>query len=165
MSKISQMHPESKVWIFSFVESLSLDQEQALLERVDSFLESWKAHGAPLSAASEIIHHQFLVVAADEQQTSASGCSIDSLVRAMNVLTAEMLIDLAPIGTIFYLNGDNKIISSSRKDFARLVLSGDIRAETTVIDTAISKVSELTSFEKIFINSWHAKAFPIKQEM
>ena len=57
------------------------------------FLPQWAAHGNSLFGDYSIEHDKFLILAVDESQAGASGCSIDSSVRFIKDLGAYLKID------------------------------------------------------------------------
>ena len=85
---------ESKLWIFMADRKLEEVESQVLTFHMDQFMPQWNAHGSEIKAGYEIIHHQFLVVVADESSVTASGCSIDSLTRFVKMIEEKIGISL-----------------------------------------------------------------------
>src|SRR5690606_41191692 len=67
-----------RVWIFQANRALTNNEVQIANERLRAFTDEWQVHGAPLDSSYSVRHNQFIVLAADESQQSASGCSIRS---------------------------------------------------------------------------------------
>ena len=57
------------------------------------FVEGWNAHGQKLTAGFDFLHGHFLILAVDESDHAASGCSIDSSVGLIRDLSARFEID------------------------------------------------------------------------
>ena len=57
-----------------------------LKSKLQEFTERWVAHGVPLKTSFTIEFNQFIILAADEDHQSPSGCSIDGSVRVLKEL-------------------------------------------------------------------------------
>lgn len=91
--KLDRFPDNARIWIYTSSRAVS-DQEQAELSvPIAGFLDQWAAHGNPLMAAGAWLNPYQLVVALDESQAGASGCSIDSQTRFMRDLGAQHNID------------------------------------------------------------------------
>ncbi len=85
----------SRIWIFAFREKLAEEKELALKSKLASFLPTWLSHKKEMRGECEIVLSRFLIVLADEELCAASGCSIDSLFRAVRESSEELGIALA----------------------------------------------------------------------
>ncbi|HET7229467.1 MAG TPA: hypothetical protein VFJ16_05660 [Longimicrobium sp.] len=159
-----QMPDDARVWVFAAPRPLAPADAQALLERVDGFLERWAAHGAPVVGARDFRHDQFLLIAADERATGVSGCSIDSLFHALAEVERELGTDLRRTSSfVFYRDSTGDVQGAERPIFRHLAAAGQVSESTPVFDNTIGTVGDLRSggWEKRFGESWHARAFPI----
>lgn len=84
----------ARVWIFQSNRPFSEKETEQIDTRLKSFTSEWSVHGMPLNTSFRIDHRQFIVLAADESQQSASGCSIDSSVRAIKELEHSLGLSL-----------------------------------------------------------------------
>lgn len=154
------MPPSARVWIFAADRPLSNGERDRLLEQVDGFLEQWKAHGAPLTAARDWRYDQFLFVAVDEAAAGVSGCSIDALVHGLRGLEADLdtrLIDHSPV--LYRENGEIRRVP--RQDFARLANAGSVTPQTTVFNNTLTTVGQVREgkWEGPAADSWHGQTF------
>ena len=78
------MHSESRRWFYGLQQPLTDEQAEVLRGLMDEFVGQWKAHGAQLAAAYRIIGNQCLIIAVDERQQQATGCSIDKSVHSVD---------------------------------------------------------------------------------
>lgn len=159
-----RMPDDARVWVFAASRDLSPDGSAALLRHVDGFLERWHAHGAPVAGARELRHGRFLLVAADERATGVSGCSIDSLTRALKDAEAELGLSLREAASlVFYRDADGAVRGVPRPEFRRLAQSGEVGEDTVVFDNTAASVGDVRSgrWERPFRESWHARAFPL----
>lgn len=130
-----------------------------MLARVDDFLQSWQAHGTPLTSAREWRDDRFLLIAADGE--GASGCSIDGLFRALKALGAEIGADLVTSGLVFHRDRSGAVRSTTRPGFSASAACGEITAETPVFDTSLTTLGDVRArFEQQAGASWHAALLP-----
>lgn len=83
----------ARVWIYQGNRPFNKSEQEILSKGLSSFLQQWTAHGSTLHASFDLLYDQFIVIGLDESTTDASGCSIDSLVRNLQVLASTVGID------------------------------------------------------------------------
>jgi len=155
---------DARLWVFATPRPLASGDADALLERVDAFLDGWAAHGAPVVGARDFRHGHFLLIAADERATGVSGCSIDSLFHALSDVERELGTDLRRTSSyVFYRDGSGNVESAERPAFRQLAAAGQVSEDTPVFDNTVGTVGDLRSggWEKRFGDAWHARAFPL----
>ena len=127
----------------------------ALLKGVEEYLASWKAHGAPLTVASQLRDNRFLVIAVDQTQAGATGCSIDGLFRVLQGLEPKIGASLVGGGRVFYRDAQAVVQSTTQAEVPTLVASGGITKDTVVFDTSLTDLGAFRSgFEKRAKESW-----------
>lgn len=84
---------DSRVWLYQTNRPLSPDESNLIEQRLTSFVKEWAAHGAKLVGDASILNPCFIAFVVDENQVSASGCSIDSSVRFLKALGEELGVD------------------------------------------------------------------------
>ena len=156
----SDLPPESRLWIFSAERPLTPEEKVRLLERVDSYLADWAAHGVPLTSGRDWRYGRFLLVAVDEASEPPSGCSIDAMTNVLKELGKAMGLSFVDNSPVFFKEGD-RIQRLSRGDFKARALSGDVTMETEVFDNSITRLSQLHEGEwkRPAGASWHRRAF------
>src|SRR3954451_12059432 len=110
-----RMPDDARLWVFAAPRPLEPAEAEALLARVDGFLDRWAAHGAPVLGARDLRHGRFLLVAADERATGVSGCSIDSLFHALAEVEEALGTELrrtAPL--VLYRDVDGAVRAAER---------------------------------------------------
>ncbi|HWK90335.1 MAG TPA: hypothetical protein VNP72_10075 [Longimicrobium sp.] len=154
---------DARLWVFAAARPLDHDQRGRLLERVDTFIERWAAHGAPVVGARELRHGQFLLVGADERATGVSGCSIDTLFHTLGELEREMGVPLRDSSLVFWRGEDGAVAAEPRPRFRERARAGQVGAETVVFDNTVTSVAQLRAgrWERRLADSWHARAFPV----
>jgi hypothetical protein len=151
----------ARIWVFPVQDELSGTEVELLLQAVDGFLDGWAAHGAPLTGARAWVEDRFLLVAVDPTTVPPSGCSIDSMVRALQGVenrTGKRIVGHGPL----YLRGsDGSIERMSRAEFREAAREGRVTLETPVFDTTLTALADYREgrFERPAGESWHGPAF------
>ncbi|MFN6085435.1 MAG: hypothetical protein ACK476_10975 [Fluviicola sp.] len=81
---------QAKVWVYQADRFLSETEVAWVNEQLEAFIPTWNAHGAKLNAAFEVISSCFVCLSVEEDEASASGCSIDSSVRIIKQIEKEL---------------------------------------------------------------------------
>ncbi len=85
---------ESRFWCFSAAEPWVAEQDSLIHEHLTALCETWAAHGTPIQAGYTTIERRLIALAVDEHHHAASGCSIDSRMKALTALSDALGIDL-----------------------------------------------------------------------
>lgn len=157
MKSINALNPQARIWIYQANEPFANQEVAEVEQNLQQFAEQWVSHNNQLKAGAAVLHDRFLVLAVDETQAGASGCSIDSSVNFLKKLGAHYQRDLFDRLRFSYVK-DGQVHTVSKDDFARLYQEGIINDETLVFDPLVKTVAELSaSFEKPLKNSWHSR--------
>jgi hypothetical protein len=135
---------------------LSVSELQQLIKNCQAFVDSWTAHEQKLNASFEIYRNRILIFRVDESAYNASGCSIDKLMRFVQLQEKESGIELLNRFLVpFEINGDLKIVHSSKiKD---LLNEKAINENTPVFDIAITNSEELKEWKRPLKDTWLSK--------
>lgn len=157
---LSRLPDSARAWAFGASRALTPEEEERLLQVVDSFLVGWKAHGTPLHAGREWRRGRFLLVAVDDERAPPSGCSIDALVRSLKELQEELGVALVDKAPVWYTDGD-EVRAVSRSEFRALADRREVAPETRVFDLSLTRLGQVREgcFELPARESWHGKAF------
>src|SRR5690606_26135965 len=129
-----------RVWIFGAERVLGERESELLLARVDAFLDAWKAHGTPLTAARAWRDGSFLVVAVDERTAPPSGCSIDAMVRLLGEVEAVLGVALVDSHAVWYRDEAGEVKKVDRSAFRALAESGVVSPATPVFDRTLTRL-------------------------
>lgn len=153
------MNPEAKVWVYQSERLFAQEELVVLNAKLSEFVEGWKAHGAMLSGAFEIIENLFIVLMVDETQRTASGCSIDSSVATIRKLEQELNVNLTDKSSVAYQKGD-EICMVNFRDIKRLVFDGLLTEDSVVYDNSVTNyASFITSWKTEAKNTWLKRYF------
>jgi hypothetical protein len=85
-----QLPATARVWVFQANRKITSAEKGIISEVLTAFTQGWNVHGQPMETSFEIRHDLFVVLAANDH---ASGCSIDSSVRAVKEAGAAVGVD------------------------------------------------------------------------
>lgn len=139
---IDTMPAHARVWVYKSAKAFTPEQKAAILSRGAAFASSWAAHGAALDACVDVLHDHLVVIAVDEQQAMASGCSIDKSVHLVQALERELGILLTDRMVVLYVSG-GAIVTCRVPEVEGLLKSGELKADTIVFDDLVPTVAEL----------------------
>jgi hypothetical protein len=86
--------PTARVWIYQANRKFTNEENKTIASFLLAFTEQWSAHSQALKTSFDIRYDQFIILAADEDYNSASGCSIDSSVRAIKQIEQNIGVEL-----------------------------------------------------------------------
>lgn len=138
------LSPQSRTWIYQANRQLTDSEVIRASEQLHSMCNSWMVHGQPLKTSFEIRYHRFIILFADESESSTSGCSIDSSVRAVKSIGEMLGIDFFNRNLVAFLHTENVVIfelSALKENFRSGILHGD----SLTFNNLVSSKSELDS--------------------
>ncbi len=148
---------DSKIWIYQSNRKLSDDEVSEISAKTESFLNQWTAHGKDLEAGFEIRYNRFIVIALNQENASASGCSIDASVYFIQSLEKEYGLDLMDKMNVTYYNGEF-IAHKSLTDFKKMAKARSVSPNTVVFNNlVITKGDYLENWEVPAKDSWHSR--------
>ena len=128
------MHPESRICFYGLEKPLTDEQYKVLRGLMDDFVGQWKAHGAQLAAAYRIIGSQCLIIAVDERQQQATGCSIDKSVHLLMEFGQQYDLDFFDRMLVFTAN-ESGIQAYTPTALKAAIADGKITPDTPVMHT------------------------------
>ena len=147
----------SRVWIYQSDREFTAKEVEFISEKAEAFINQWTRHGDDLKGSFTIKYNQFLVLAVDESFNNVSGCSIDSSVRFVQGLQAELKLDLMDKMNISFK--DNETINIVKLPiFQRYAKAKKIIASTIVFNNMIATKEDFENhWEVAASKSWHKR--------
>ena len=140
----------ARIWVYAAENKLIKDQETYILKSISDHLQVWNSHGNHLKAAVTILKNHFIVIALDENENVASGCSIDTLQNKIQEIEKELSISLLNRLNIFCcINDEIKCVPTFK-------LNDIAKANTLFYDLTIQRKSDLYSYLKPISEGWCA---------
>jgi hypothetical protein len=151
---------DSRLWVFGVERSLAKAEQDSLLSAVDSFLETWVAHGMPLTCGRDWRHERFLLVAVDQASVPPSGCSIDAMVGVLKDQERRLGVRVLDNTPVWFLM-DGVVQRLARPDFRKLVEKEAVSPDTVVFDNTVTRLKDAREgpWEGPARASWHQKVF------
>jgi len=147
----------NRVWIYLSNKPFDEQTETEIKQAIKNFLLGWNAHGQVLTASFEILHKHFIIIKADEEQYSASGCSIDKQFQFIKAIEKQYNLTLFDRLLIAYKKDNGVYVTHSSK-ISQLLNEGIVNENTVVFNTTLSMEAEFkTAFEITLKESWLAK--------
>jgi hypothetical protein len=153
-----EMPDYARIWVYQANKNLSETEVDFIQQHLENQVNQWAAHGAALVGAIQVLHNRFVVVAVDEMQNQASGCSIDASTRWLKDLGADMNIDFFDRSVAFV--HDNEIKTVEMLKIKTLVAEGILTPETLIFNNLVSNMGEFkNAWQVSAINSWVKRYF------
>ncbi|MGX1024814.1 ABC transporter ATPase [Psychroflexus sp. MBR-150] len=153
----NELSDASRVWIYQCNRSFTDEEIQQISKDIETFLQSWVAHGQELKTSYLIKYKRFIVISVDESQSSASGCSIDNLVRFVQGLEQEYNVDLLDKMNVSYKHGKH-IAFKPLLDFKKMVKQRAVNANTIVFNNLVATKQEFEDYWEVPLkDSWQAR--------
>lgn len=132
----------SRVWIYQADRAFTPYEVQSLTPSLQQFAQQWTAHKLALRADAAILHLHFLVLVVDENVHDASGCSIDSSVKFVKEIGAQLNIDFFNrLNAVIKMDQQFEILSPDALKAS--LIAGHVNAQTMVFNNMVNNLSEL----------------------
>ena len=145
----SKMPNYARVWVYQANKNLSDSEVQTIHQVLENQINNWAAHGASLAGSVQVLHNRFVIMAVDEMQNQASGCSIDASTRWLKDLGAELNIDFFDRSVAFIQHGELQTVEIGK---IKSLVSGEVLTPNTLI------FNNLVSTIRAFKSDWNIKA-------
>ncbi|MEZ4772453.1 MAG: hypothetical protein R3D00_04660 [Bacteroidia bacterium] len=141
-------------WFFSLRQPLSSEKKKGVQHSFDQFLSQWKTHGTPVDGMIDLKYDQFVIVQADPGVSRPSGCSIDSLKRAITTILQQEQLEWMDAAMVSYRDAHGVIRSVNFREISALVANGQLTAETIVFDNSLDQSDDLSKWEVPMKHTW-----------
>ena len=84
---------DQRTWVFVANRMLNTEEVFIVNNTLSTFVSNWKTHGKPIDASGFCFEHAAIVIAANEAEVKASGCSIDKINQLVRSLGSTLDID------------------------------------------------------------------------
>jgi hypothetical protein len=154
-----QIPQRARIWIYQANRTLT-DNEVSIVETaLQPAVTKWAAHGTALLASVKVLLNRFVIIALDESQYEASGCSIDASTRWFKELGPQLNVDFFDRSQA-YLDG-SEIKTFSVFQPKKAIESGLIAADTIVFvnNNHIQTLADLSTNWQIKASESYLKRF------
>lgn len=157
LTDFENLPDDSRVWIYQSNRKFTNEEVEIITQEIKSFLQQWTAHGADLEAAFEIRYHRFIVLGLNQNNASASGCSIDASVHFIQSLENALGVDLLDKMNVTFYTGDF-IAHKTLLEFKKMAKDRSVSPNTVVFNNLVNTKEEyLEHWEVPAKDSWHSR--------
>jgi len=154
------MPGHSRLWIYQADRFFSPQESNPLQEGLKKLCEQWSAHQVPLYTSFTLQHNLFVILAVDEKQIGASGCSIDSSVHFLKGLQQSLALDFFDRKQIAFIHG-SQIALHAMSELKTLFESHALTGDSITFNIQVATKSEWIENGRIKVkDSWLSKYLP-----
>ena len=147
----------SRIWVYQASRSFTENELQEIRQELDAFIKEWTTHGSDLKAGYEIRYNRFIILALDQTETSASGCSIDASVHFIQQLEKKYNVELLDKMNVSYKQGEF-VAYKPLNDFKKMAKQKAVSKNTIVFNNLVTSKGEyLEHWEVPASESWHSR--------
>ena len=147
----------SRIWVYQASRSFTENELQEIRQDLDAFIVEWTTHGSDLKAGYEIRYNRFIILALDQTETSASGCSIDASVHFIQQLEKKYNVELLDKMNVSYKQGEY-VAYKPLNDFKKMAKQKAVSKNTIVFNNLVTNKGEyLEHWEVPASESWHGR--------
>lgn len=148
---------DSRVWIYQANRSFTEDEIKEISEKLDTFIETWTAHGSDLESGYKIVYKRFIVIALNQNLNKATGCSIDASVHFIQQLEKAYQVDLMDKMNVSYKQGEY-IAYKPLLEFKKMAKEKAVSGNTIVFNNLVTNIAEFNEhWEVPAKESWHSR--------
>jgi hypothetical protein len=152
--------PSSRIWIYQSARKFTPEEKEMISAHLEAFTQGWAAHGQGLKTSFDIRYNQFIMLAADESHHGASGCSIDSSVRAVKEIEQQLGLDLFDRNQVAFMH-ENTITLIRLQDLKQKYADGIWNEASLTFNNLVSEKGQLeTSWIVPAGNTWLKRYVP-----
>jgi hypothetical protein len=154
-----QLPGQARIWIYQSERKLNQNELAIVKQRLARFCEGWNTHGNSMPTSFEVLNDHLLLLAVDESGLGASGCSIDSSVRALRELENLLGVNLTDQGKVSVRNAEGDLSVFPALGLKSKVQAGELTLEQEVINPMVRTKADLHQLWLPVRNSWLNKYF------
>jgi len=96
----------SKVWIYQSSRLFTVSEALQIEQILEDYTVSWQSHGAPVKGYANLLFGQFIVLMADETNTTIGGCSMDTSVHMIQEIEKLYKVNMFDRQTLAFVVKD-----------------------------------------------------------
>lgn len=151
---------DSRLWIYQANRIFTPQEKAAIESSLVHLCETWMAHGTPLRTSFRIDYDLFIVLAVDERQAGASGCSIDGTVRLLKDLQQRLGVDFFNRQMAAFRSGTSAVLHPLQ-DLKGLFQNGILPLDSLTFNNALTTKADWEQEWQIPVReSWLSRYLP-----
>lgn len=148
----------ARLFVYTADETLSVNELSSFSNDLNNFISAWKAHGTHLNSSFMFIANRVLLIVVDEEDQTATGCSIDSLNRflqnsSQNWFTRNWVLHKSNSKEL-----NSQWTATDLQEFHSKCKSGEISLEEYVLNTTVLTLADARqNLIQTVSESWHSQ--------
>ncbi len=156
----NELPDTARLWIYQADREFTDIEKAALETRLLHLCQSWAAHGTPLKSSFQLAYNHFILLAVDERDAGASGCSIDGTVRLLKDIQQQLGLDFFNRQLIAFLD-QNSVILYPTHQLKTLFAAATLTGDSVTFNNAITTKGEwVKQWKEAVKDSWLARYLP-----
>ena len=155
-----QLPDHARIWVYVSPRRFTPSEQELIQSGLIDFCASWATHGKGMPTSFTILEEQLLVLAVDESQLGASGCSIDSSVRVLKEFEQKFQINLVDQGKLTLRDPSGQVRVLPALGIKSRIQGGEIALDQEVMLPTIQTKAELSDLWQPLSKSWLRAYFP-----
>jgi hypothetical protein len=132
----------ARVWIYQSSRAFIEKEANEVNEQLHQFYSQWLSHGDVVKGWAKLLFNQFVVVIADEEDVTVSGCSTDSSVRVIKSLEKQYSVNFFDrLMLTFLVKNKAEMLPLNQVQYA--LDKGYINADTPLFNNTLTSKKEL----------------------
>jgi hypothetical protein len=132
----------ARVWIYQSSRAFIEKEANEVNEQLYQFYSQWLSHGDVVKGWARLLFNQFVVVIADEEDVTVSGCSTDSSVRVIKSLEKQYSVNFFDrLMLTFLVKNKAEMLPLNQVQYA--LDKGYINADTPLFNNTLTSKKEL----------------------
>jgi hypothetical protein len=150
---------ESKIWIYQSNRKFSDAEFSEIETDLKLFVEDWSAHGTSLEASYLLKYNRFIILAVNQENQIATGCSIDKSVEFIQSLEKKYEVDLLDKMNVTFKLGEH-VAHKPLIEFKKMAKEKAVSENTIVFNNLVNTIEEFNeNWEVPAGDSWHSRFF------
>jgi hypothetical protein len=140
----------ARIWVYQANRQLTDNEVVTIDNYLKPIVGQWAAHGASLLASAKVLYNRFVIIALDQSQNDASGCSIDASTRWFKELGEQLNIDFFDRSQAYFDGDEIKTFSVFQ---SKKAIENELISPETIIfnNISLATLGDLS-------NKWQMKA-------
>lgn len=153
----------SKVWIYQSSRLFTVSEALQIEQILEDYTVSWQSHGAPVKGYANLLFGQFIVLMADETNTTIGGCSMDTSVHMIKEIEKLYKVNMFDRQTLAFVVKDKiQLLPLSQINYG--MENGFLSMDSLYFNNLVSTKDELLNKWMVPIkDSWLASRITATQ--
>ena len=157
LTDYSLLPEDAKVWIYPSSRKFYTNEIEEIESKIKTFVENWKSDDENFKASFKFLHNRFIVLFADDENSSLTFSDIDASVSFILSLQEEYKVELLDKMNVCFKQGDF-VQYKELKDFKKLLKNKAVTAKSIIFDNLITTKLDFEEYWEVSIeDSWYSR--------